>query len=384
VQAREIYERAMPLPILDKLVELTSEIWQVENLTGKDIPQTYPLFKIVGALAKGDDKARGDEWLGRTFAALQDEVGGDLTALSRHAAMLYLRPVTWIGDYSYNHELPVRERALRVARGEIIQTVLHEWLKLHPTNAMRALLSERLGVLLRSENVRQKPDLFRPTLVDCLDLLFADPSEDATGLLNELMQGYLGVARAGSVEEPELRKAAPAILYRLSQNRIFDYHSFRRAMYNFPGVFHDLSLPLEQRTAQWRNLPPVFAVQIQSFTQRFIAELAENLPLGNAKSALLLKQVGHLEGATWLLLACAYVEEKQIKKLPGVRSKKVESAATRLCQTERPLVGVEDDAATVEFLRQYSPDTLHAVLPHAVHYRDLVEQATSHELRATS
>ncbi len=366
-----------PAPIFGKLRQLVDEVWQIETFSRgpEGQPRPYPLYSLLGPLADPKLQSQGQQWLAHTLARLLDEVEGKVNELSRQAALVYFRPADWIEPYTYDYTLPEAQRFAAAAHGEIIQTVLFEWVRMHPSIATRALLTERVATLLRGSGGRGKPDLYRPTLLDCLNLLLADPSPETTEILVQLMAGELGLARKDSVEEPELRKAAPAAYLRLWQAGFFDYYNFRRSMFSLPGAFHDLSRPLEKKPAFFRTLPPTFALELQSYAHQLTTELAEELPSGQAEAAALLKGVGYLEGVTWLLLACAYVEEKGLESLPDMRSSGPEAAATRLCQTHRSHNHAEDDAQTVEFLRHYKPATLRAVFPHARAYQDLIEQA---------
>ncbi len=364
-------------PILKTLLQLVDQIWQVEQLcvdpAGK--PQPYPLYRLLGPLADQPDQAKGQEWLSQTLIALQDAVNGNLVELSRQAALLYFRPFAWLEPYTYDYTRPENERFVAAARGEIMQTVLNEWLQLHQTRVSRALLTERLETLLQGPGAKWKPDLYRPTMTEILGLLLEDPTQEAIAITSQLVAGEYGRVRKGSVEEPELRNRAPRLFLKLWEAHLFDYDIFRQAVFSLPGAFHDLSRPLEKHPAFFRNLPPSFSIELQSFALRLATDLAEKLPSGDQEAAALLKQVAYLEGASWLLLACAYVEEKGLIQLPNIRKAHPDAAATRLCQTHRPHTLLEDDAQTVEFLRHYHPATLRAVLPHAKVYRDLIEKA---------
>ncbi len=365
-------------PILTRLKELVNQLWQVDQLClGPDgQPRPYPHFNLLGPLATDEQKSKGQEWLTETLAGLLDTANGNVTELSRQAALLYFRPFGWISTYTYDFNLPEIDRYKSLARGEIMQTVLSQWLRLHPTTASRALLAERIGTLLRSGGAKWKPDLYPPTLLDCLRVLLADESKQAVTLIAQLVVGEMGQARSRTVEEPELRKATPALYLRLWQSGQFDYNTFSRSMHALPGAFHDLSRPLEKNPSFYRTLPVGFSLQLQSFALQLTTKLAENLPTGDRAEATLLKQVGYLEGSSWLLLACAYLEEMGLSKLPTLRSTQPAAAATRLCHTHRPFNQIEDeDAHTIEFLRHYQPATLRAILPHVTDYRDLVEQA---------
>lgn len=368
----------MQVPIFNTLRQLVDEVWQVEALCrlGEGQPRAYPFYSLFGPLAAPAEQEKGREWLGYTLSCLQDELEGDVNELSRQAALVYFRPFGWMQPYTYDFTRPEIESFPATARGEIIQKVLGEWLRLHPTIASRALLTERLETLLRGPGAKWKPDLHAPTLLDCLNLLLADPSPEASEILIQVSVGELGRAQKGSVEEPELRQIAPAIYLRLQQAKSFDYPIFRRAMFSLPGVYHDLTRPLFKKPTFYRDLPPAFSLELQSYAYQLATELAEKLPTGDSEAAALLKQVAYLQGPTWLLLACAYVEEKGLAKLPIIRSKQPASAATRLCRTHRPAASsAEEDAQTLEFLHHYKSATLQAVLPYALAYRDLIEQA---------
>ena len=361
-------------PILTKLKQTVEEVWQIEGLcrTPTGEPRPYPLYNLTGPVADPVQHSQFNDWLSQTLATLLDEVDGRVIELSRQAALLYFRPFGWIAPYTYDYTLPEIERFEAAARGGIMVAVLAQWLKLHPTTATRALLAERVGTLLRSAGAKWPPDLYHPTLEDCLILLLADGSDEATSMLGQLAAGEMGIPRRGSLEEPELRRVAPAIYRRLWEAEQFDYTIFRHAMFTLPGAFHDLSRPMDQNPAFYRDLPAGFSLQIQSFALQLTTSLAEQLPVGDPKVAALLKRVGYLEGASWLLLACAYVEEKGLTQLPPLRSKEPAAAATRLCRTHRPPIQPEDNAHILEFLDHYKAATLQAVLSHAPAYRKLI------------
>ena len=365
------------VPIFDRLTRLVAEIWQIEKLCRgpQGQPRPYPLYSLVGPLAEPEEASKGQDWLSQTLAELQDVVEGNLVELSRQCALLYFRPFAWIEPYVYDYNRPEAERFQMVAQGDIMQLVLFEWLKLHPTNVVRSLLTERVETLQGGPGAKWKSDLYRPTLLDCVDLLLADYHDEANRIITQLTVGEYGLTQKGSVGELELRKRAPDIYLRLWESGRFDYPLFRQSMFSLPGAFHDLSRPLEKNPVFYRRLPASFSLQLQSFVHKLAAELADNLPAENPKETELLKQVAYLEGASWLLLACAYVEEKKLDRLPKAHSLQPYAAATRLCQTHRPANLIEDDAQTVEFLRQYRPTTLQVVLPYARAYRDLIEQA---------
>jgi hypothetical protein len=362
-------------PIFEKLKQLVTEIWHVEELCQdrQGQPRPYPLYSLVGPLAEPEEARQGQEWLSQTLAELQDVVGGNLVELSRQCALLYFRPFAWLEPYLYDYNRPEAERFQRVAQGDIMQVVLFEWLKLHPTNVARSLLTERVETLLAGPGAKWKPDLYRPTLLDCVDLLLADYDDEADRIITQLTVGEYGLAKKGSVAELELRKRAPDIYRRLWENKHFDYPLFRQSMFSLPGAFHDLSRPLEKNPVFYRKLPVRFSLRLQSYVHKLAIELADNLPAEDLRESELFKQIAYLEGASWLLLACAYVEEKKLDRLPKVHSLQPHAAATRLCQTHRPANLLEDDAQTVEFLRHYQPATLQVVLPYARAYRDLIE-----------
>ncbi len=364
-------------PIFDKLRQLVDKIWEIEGLCldPQGRPRSYPLYSLFGPLAAPDQQSKGREWLSQTLVELQETVEGNLGQLSRQAALLYFRPFAWLKPFNFDLSRPESERFRAAAQGDIMQLVLAEWIRLHPSAVNRALLTERIETLLRGPGAKWNPDLYRPTLVDCLNILLPDRDEEAIAILVQLTAGEYGRARRGSLEEPELRSRAPVVYLRLWEAGKFDYASFRQAMFNLPGVFHDLSRPLESNPAFYRTLPASFQIELQSFAHKLTTDLAEHLTTDDREAAALLKQVAYLEGATWLFLACSYVEEKGLAKLPDLRRPDPASAATRLCQTHHFHHLDEDAAQTVDFLRHYKPATLQAVLPHALHYRNWIQQA---------
>ncbi|HEX2912531.1 MAG TPA: hypothetical protein VH186_17105 [Chloroflexia bacterium] len=363
-------------PVLTSLEQLVDATWQIDRLCDLEgTPHPYPLYNMFGTLASPQGKDQGEHWLAETLAHLLDSVDGKVSELTRHAALLYFRPSSWIEPYTFDYSQPEKERLRQAARGSIMQLVLSEWIRLHTNVTSRALLTERMATLLGGQGTKWKPDLYRPTLKDCIDMLFEDRSVEATEVLAQLAAGALGSARPGTVEEPELRLAVPAIYLRLWDAHRFTYDDFRTAMYSLPGAFHDLSVPIDSASGFFRNLPAGFTLELQSYVHKLTLELAEKLADDDIAAANLLKQVAYLEGATWLLMACAYVEEKALPELPSLETDLPAAAATRLCATQFPVLLHEDEQQTLAFLHQYKPETLRVVLPHTGDYLPLVEQA---------
>jgi hypothetical protein len=369
--------------LLSVLRQAVDELWQVDYyiLQTATVPTPYPLYKFFGETAVSPEKEKGQDWLSVTVERLLEAFNYDSAEFTRHAARLYFNPQIWYTPHAWDYSLPLETRFVIPAKGEIMQKILGTWVRLHTNSAVLALLTQRITILLGGQGTWTKPDLYPPTLIDCLEILLADPSEDATAICGQLAVGELGRARSGSVEEPELRRYAPEIYNRLWQKSRFNYSVFRQAMYALPNAFYDLSRPLDTVPPPdfYRDLPVNFSVALQDFYQNFAVELAEALPENNPEKAYLLKNVAVLRGASWLLLACAYLEVGGIERLPDFnrwkRTKTPASATVRICQTVRPPAEEEDDGETLGFLSHYQASTLLTVLPFALDYQDLICQA---------
>jgi hypothetical protein len=371
--------------LLDVLSKAVDDIWQVEPYCVGPMGQArpYPLFSLVGPAATNAET--GQEFISHTFDRILEAVNYDQRELSKQAATLYFRPAQWIERYAWDFKLPDAERYRRHAKGEIIQAVLGIWLKLHPSLASYAMLSERIVTLLRGPGSRAKPDLYHPTLQDLLHSILEDTSAETSEICQQLVVGAMGTPQNDSVEEPELRKLSPLLYLRLWKEKKFDYPDFKQAMEALPAVLQDLthrldSVPLPEA---YRDLPGEFALVLHNFCYTLASELAEKLVHGDELAASLLKHYSELVGDQWLLIACAYLEEKNLTRLPASNrwrtSKSAVSAVVRLCMAHRGEITQEETAHTIEFLSQYKPATLLATLPFAHEYQELICKALGWE-----
>ncbi len=372
------FEQAFPL--LEVLNQAVDDYWGIEYYctTSEGQSRPYPLFTLVGAAATDSEKGR--ELISKTFDHMLELVNFDQQELSKWATLLYYRPDLWIERYAWDYTLPDLERYRQHARGEIIQEVLATWLRLNLSLVVYAFMAERIVTLLRGPGAQRKPDLYRPTLAEVLDSLLNDQSEMVTEFFRELAAGEMGRPQTGSVEEPELRKRAPLIYLHLWKKRQFDFSDFRQAMFALPNAFADLSRPLDSNPPPeaYRELSSDFALVLQNFCHLLTTELVEKMAAGNIKAAYLLKQVSGLQGVSWLLQACSFIEEKQIRRLPTLNNwrsaRSLESALIILLATHRPLNHEDETAETLEFLSHYHPETLLVALPFATEYQDLLCQ----------
>ncbi len=376
---------AMPASLLAVLSKAVDDIWQVERYCIGPMGQArpYPLFTLVGPAATSAET--GQEFIAHTFDRILESVNFDQRELSKQAAALYFRPAQWIERYSWDFSLPDAERYRRHAKGEIIQAVLGIWLKLHPSLASYAMLSERIVTLLQGPGSRAKPDLYHPTLLDLLHSILEDTSPEAIEICQQLVVGAMGTAQPASVEEPELRKLSPQLFLRLWKEKKFDYPDFKQAMNALPTVLQDLTHRLDSvpMPEAYRDLPGEFALTLHNYCYTMASELAERLVHGDEQAAALLKQYTELAGDQWLLIACSYLEEKNLTRLPASNrwrtSKSAVSAVVRLCMAHRGDSTEEDTAHTLEFLSHYKPATLLATLPFAHEYQELICKALGWE-----
>jgi|GEM_PF-1740699 len=372
------FEQALSL--LDVINRAVDEYWEIDFYctTADGLSRPYPLFSLVGPVAT--DPEKGQELISKTFDQMLELVNYDPQELSKWATLLYYRPDLWIERYAWDFTLPDLERYSQHARGEIIQEVLATWLRLNLSLVVYAFMAERIVTLLRGPGAQRKPDLYRPTLAEVLDSLLNDQSEMVTEFFRELAAGEMGRPQPGSVEEPELRKRVPRIYLHLWKKRQFDFSDFRQSMFVIPGAFADLSQPLDSLPPPeaYRDLPSDFTLILQNFCHLLTTLLVEKLTAGDRKAAPLLKQVAELRGVAWLLLACSYIEEKQVSRLPTLsnwrKAKSQESAVVALLATRRPANHEDETAQTLEFLSHYHPETLLLALPFATEYQDLLCQ----------
>ncbi|MEI7554889.1 hypothetical protein [Candidatus Chlorohelix sp.] len=368
-----------PNELLDALSRAVDEIWDVPHLCIGPMgrPRPYPLFALIGATATEPEK--GHAFISNTFDRMLELAAFDKEALTLQTAILYYRPGLWVEQYSWDFNLQDLERYIRHAKGEIIQAVLGLWLRHNTSNASYALMNERISHLLHDSANHLKPDLYKPALIDLILSLLEDTSLEASEIIQQMIAGAMGIAKVGSVEEPELRKYYPQIFYRLWKEKLFDYPKYKQAIYALPGVIEDLNPTPCNNTLPdvYRDLPADFVALLKSFGRSLAVELVEKITQGDEQAAALLKLYNDLHGSEWLLMACAYIEEKKLAHLPPSNrwrtNKSPASAIVKLCMAlHNP---DEDKAQAIEFLSQYQAKTLLEALPYAHDFQGWICEA---------
>jgi hypothetical protein len=193
----------------------------------------------------------------------------------------------------------------------------------------------------------------------------------------------MGVAKPGSVEEPEMRKLLPHLFVKLWKSDQFNYTDFRQAILAIPGLIGELCNLDVVKPEFYRDMPGELAVLLQGFCRLLASELIEKLVENDQHAAEMLKHFNGLSGSEWILSACAYLEEKNLKRLlPSNRwrnSTNPVSGVISLLNARRTASDEEEKEVTIQFFQQYSPATLVAILPYAVYFQDWICEALGWE-----